>query len=222
MLPRSTVGKKIVMAATGIVLVGFVVGHMVGNLKIYLGADHFNAYARFLREVAEPLLGYSGALWGIRVVLLACVVLHVAAAYQLTRLSRAARPVGYAAGRPPASYAAWTMRWGGVVLLLFVVYHLLHFTLGTVGYGPGQFRHLDAYHNVVVGFRVWYVSAFYVAAMLALGLHLWHGTWSMLQTLGVLEPRWHRAVQTASAVLAVVVVAGNVSVPLAVLTGLLR
>jgi succinate dehydrogenase / fumarate reductase cytochrome b subunit len=222
MLPRSTVGKKIVMAATGIVLVGFVVGHMVGNLKIYLGADHFNAYARFLREVAEPLLGYSGALWGIRVVLIVCVVLHVAAAYQLTRLSRAARPVGYAAGRPPASYAAWTMRWGGVVLLLFVVYHLLHFTLGTVGYGPGQFRHLDAYHNVVVGFRVWYVSAFYVAAMLALGLHLWHGTWSMFQTLGLIDPRWHRAVHTAGAVLAVVVVAGNVSVPLAVLTGLLR
>jgi succinate dehydrogenase / fumarate reductase cytochrome b subunit len=222
MLPRSTVGKKIVMAATGVILVGFVVIHMVGNLKVYLGAEHFNAYARFLREVAEPLLGYSGALWGFRVVLLACVVLHVAAAYQLTRLNRAARPVGYAAGRRPASYAAWTMRWGGVVLLLFVVYHLLHFTLGSVGYGPGQFRHLDAYNNVVIGFRVWYVSLFYVAAMLALGLHLWHGTWSMFQTLGVIDPRWQRAVQAVGAVLAVVVVAGNVSVPLAVLTGLLR
>jgi succinate dehydrogenase cytochrome b subunit len=213
MLPRSTVGKKIVMAATGVILVGFVVIHMIGNLKIYLGAEHFNAYARFLREVAEPLLGYSGALWGFRVVLLACVVLHVAAAYQLTRLNQVARPVGY---------AAWTMRWGGVVVLLFVVYHLLHFTLGSVGYGPGQFRHLDAYNNVVIGFRVWYVSVFYLAAMLALGLHLWHGTWSMFQTLGVIDPRWQRAVQTAGAVLAVVVVAGNVSVPLAVMTGVLR
>lgn len=222
MLPRSTVGKKIVMAATGIVLVGFVVIHMIGNLKIYLGAEHFNAYARFLREMAEPLLGYSGALWGFRVVLLACVVWHVAAAYQLSRLNHAARPVGYAAGRQPSSYAAWTMRWGGVVLLLFVIYHLLHFTLGSVGYAPGQFRHLDAYNNVVTGFRVWYVSLFYVAAMLALGLHLWHGTWSMFQTLGVIDPRWERTVERAAAVLAVVTVAGNVSVPLAVLTGLLR
>ena len=222
MLPRSTVGKKIVMAATGIVLVGFVVAHMIGNLKIYLGAEHFNAYARFLREVAEPLLGYSGLLWGVRVVLLACVVLHVDAAYQLTRLSQAARPVGYAVSRRPTSYAAWTMRWGGFVLLLFVVYHLLHFTLGSVGYGPGQFRHLDAYHNVVIGFQIWYVSLFYVAAMLALGLHLWHGTWSMFQTLGVMSPRWDRTVQAAGAVLAVVVVAGNVSVPLAVMAGLLR
>jgi succinate dehydrogenase / fumarate reductase cytochrome b subunit len=222
MLPRSTVGKKIVMAATGIILVGFVVVHMIGNLKIYLGAEHFNAYALFLREMAEPLLGYSGALWGFRVVLLVCVVLHVAAAIQLTRLNHAARPVGYAAGRPPTSYAAWTMRWGGFVLLLFVIYHLLHFTLGSVGYAPGQFRHLDAYNNVVTGFRVWYVSLFYVVAMLALGLHLWHGTWSMLQTLGVIDPRWERTVERASAALAVVTVAGNVSVPLAVLTGLLR
>jgi succinate dehydrogenase / fumarate reductase cytochrome b subunit len=222
MLPRSTVGKKLVMAATGFILVGFVVAHMIGNLKIYLGAEHFNAYARFLREVAEPLLGYSGLLWGVRVVLLACVVLHIAAAYQLTRLNQAARPVAYAVGRRPASYAAWTMRWGGFVLLLFVIYHLLHFTLGSVGYAPGEFRHLDAYHNVVIGFQVWPVSMFYVAAMLALGLHLWHGTWSMFQTLGVMSPRWDLAVQTASGVLAVVVVAGNVSVPLAVLTGVLR
>lgn len=222
MLPKSSVGKKIVMAVTGLLLVGFVVGHMAGNLKIYLGPESFNAYALALREFGAHFLGYSGALWIARVVLLAAVVLHVASAYQLARTSHAARPVAYAQPRAPDSYAARTMRWGGVILLFFVVYHLLHFTFGVVGYGPGQFVHMDAYNNVVAGFKVWYVSLFYIVAMVALGFHLSHGVWSMFQTLGVSSPGAQRALRAIGPTVAAVVVAGNVSVPLAVMAGLVR
>jgi succinate dehydrogenase / fumarate reductase cytochrome b subunit len=219
----TSVGKKVVMAVTGVVLVGFVIVHMAGNLKIYFGEASFNAYATFLREMGAPLLMHEQALWTMRVILLAAVVLHLWAAVDLTQRSWAARPVGYRRKQDVAStYASRTMRWGGLIVLLFVVYHILHFTVGAVGFAPGQFQPTSVYQNVVAGFRVWYVSAFYVAAMLALGLHLWHGTWSMLQTLGVIDPRWERTVERVSAALAVVTVAGNVSVPLAVLTVLLR
>ncbi len=222
MLPKSSVGKKIVMAVTGLLLVGFVIGHMLGNLKIYTGPEHFNAYALGLREFGAVFLGYSGGLWIARVVLLAAVVLHIVSAYQLTRVSRAARPVAYAAPKAPESYAARTMRWGGVILLLFVVYHILHFTFGAVGYAPGQFVETDVYANVVAGFRVWYVSLFYIAAMAALGFHLSHGIWSMFQTLGVENPRAQRVLRALGPTVAAIVVAGNVSLPLAVMTGLVR
>lgn len=222
MLPKSSIGKKIVMAVTGFLLVGFVIGHMAGNLKIYTGREHFNAYALALREVGADFFGYSGALWVARVVLLVAVVLHIASAYQLARRSNAARPVRYAVPKAPDRYAARTMRWGGVILLLFIVYHLLHFTFGVVGYQPGQFVDLDAYSNVVAGFKVWYVSLFYIVAMVALGFHLSHGVWSMFQTLGVQDPRARRMLDALAATIAAVVVAGNVSVPLAVMTGLVR
>jgi succinate dehydrogenase / fumarate reductase cytochrome b subunit len=222
MLPKSTVGKKIVMAVTGILLVGFVIGHMAGNLKIYTGREHFNAYALALREFGADFLGYSGALWIARVALLVAVVLHIASAYQLARASQAARPVRYAQPKAPDRYAARTMRWGGVILLLFIVYHLLHFTFGAVGYAPGQFVHMDAYNNVVAGFRVWYVSLFYILAMVALGFHLSHGVFSMFQTLGVQSQRAQRGLDVLGPTVAAIVVAGNVSVPLAVMMGLVR
>src|SRR5712671_7876147 len=166
------VGKKVVMAATGVVLVGFVIAHMLGNLKIFLGAEAIDTYAVFLRTMGEPLVPYSVLLWVIRIVLLTCVALHITAAVQLTRMSWAARPQGYDTKKSIATtYAARTMRWSGVILVLFVVYHLLHLTAGVVSFQPGEFVHLSVYHNVVAGFSVWYVALFYIVAMACLCLH---------------------------------------------------
>jgi succinate dehydrogenase / fumarate reductase cytochrome b subunit len=216
----TTVGKKIVMAVSGVILVGFVIGHMLGNLKIFLGPDAFNTYATFLREVGEPLFPYSALLWTARLILLAAVVLHIVAAVELTRINWAARPRGYAVKRSIATtYAARTMRWSGVILALFIVYHILHFTVGVVGFRRGEFQHDSVYHNVVVGFSVWYVSLFYILAMAALCLHLDHGVWSMFQTLGLNSARINRALRGLSRFVALAVFAGFIAVPVAVLAG---
>ena len=217
------VGKKVVMAVTGLVLVGFVIAHMLGNLKIFLGAEAIDAYAGFLRTVGEPMFPDGSLLWVARVVLLACVALHITAAVQLTRMNRAARPHGYDTKRSIATtYAARTMRWSGVILALFIVYHLLHLTAGAVGFRPGQFHDLSVYHNVVAGFSVWYVALFYIVAMACLCLHLDHGIWSLLQTLGWNNARTTRALQALSRGVALVVFVGFISVPVAVLAGWLR
>jgi succinate dehydrogenase / fumarate reductase cytochrome b subunit len=219
-LYRSAVGKKAVMAATGIILFGFVLGHLLGNLKLYLGPDALNSYSRFLRTVGEPVVPANVLLWAVRLVLIAAVVLHVWAAWQLRRASRAARPDAYVAGtRIHTTYASRTMRWGGVIILLFVIYHLLHLTWGTLhpAFVPG-----DVYHNVVTGFQVWWVSLFYIAAQAALGFHLYHGLWSMFQSLGWSHPRfdlWRNGFAHAFAWL---ITLGNISFPVAVLSGLVR
>jgi len=218
----TSIGKKAVMAVSGLVLVGFILLHMVGNLKIYLGPEHFDAYAQGLRTLGEPILAYEQALWSMRLILLAAVVLHLVAAVQLTQTSWAARPIAYSEKEAvAATYAARTMRWGGVIVLLFVIYHLLHFTGGAVGYAPGQFQSGAVYRNVVAGFRVWYVSVFYVVAQAALGLHLYHGVWSMFQTLGM-NARGNGFYRGLAVVVAVIVTAGNVSIPLAVLAGVVN
>lgn len=211
----STIGQKIVMAVTGVVLFGFVVAHMLGNLQLYLGAEALNAYSVMLHEML-----HGGGLWIARAILLASVGLHIWAATSLTMVDRGARPVGYREWQAREStYASRTMRITGVFLLVFVVYHLLDLTLGTVN---PSFVEGDVYHNVLASFRVVPVAVMYLAAMLALGLHLRHGVYSMFQTLGVSHPRWERvAYQTATAV-AVLVVVGNLSFPLAVLFGLVR
>jgi succinate dehydrogenase / fumarate reductase cytochrome b subunit len=217
------VGKKVVMAVTGVVLVGFVVAHMLGNLKIFLGAEAIDAYAGFLRTMGEPLVPYSLLLWVVRIVLLTCVVLHIIAAVQLTRMNWAARPHGYDTKRSIATtFAAQTMRWSGVILAVFIVFHLLHLTGGLVGFQPGAFVHLSVYHNVVAAFSVWYVSLFYIVAMACLCLHLDHGIWSMLQTLGWNNARTTPALKALSRVVALVVFAGFISVPVAVLAGWVR
>ena len=217
------VGKKIVMAVTGVVLVGFVIAHMLGNLKIFLGAQAIDPYAVFLRTVGEPLFPYGGLLWVARVVLLACIALHITAAVQLTRMNWAARPQGYDTKRSIATtYAARTMRWSAVILVLFIVYHLLHLTAGAVGFQSGEFHDLSVYRNVVAGFSVWYVALFYIVAMACLCLHLDHGIWSMLQTLGWNNARTTRALQVLSRGLALVVFLGFISVPVAVLAGWVR
>jgi succinate dehydrogenase / fumarate reductase cytochrome b subunit len=217
------VGKKVVMAVTGVVLVGFVIAHMLGNLKIFLGAEAIDTYAVFLRTMGEPLAPYGLLLWAVRIVLLVCVALHITAAVQLTRMNWAARPYGYDTKRSIATtYAARTMRWSGVILVLFIIYHLLHLTTGAVGFRPGVFHDLSVYGNVVAGFSVWYVSLFYIVAMACLCLHLDHGIWSMLQTLGWNNARTTSVLQVLSRGLGLVVFLGFVSVPVAVLAGWLR
>jgi succinate dehydrogenase cytochrome b subunit len=211
----STIGQKIVMAVTGVILFGFVVGHMAGNLQLYLGAEALNAYSVMLREIL-----HGAGLWIARAVLLASVGFHIWAATSLTMVDRGARPVGYREWQAREStYASRTMRVTGVFLLVFVVYHLLDLTLGTVN---PSFVEGDVYHNVIASFRVVPVAVMYLLAMLALGLHLRHGVYSMFQTLGVSHPRWERVAYQAATALAVVVVVGNLSFPLAVLFGLVR
>jgi succinate dehydrogenase / fumarate reductase cytochrome b subunit len=216
----TAVGKKIVMAVTGIILVGFVIAHMLGNLKIFLGEEALNTYAVFLRTMGEPLFPYGVLLWTARIVLLTSVVLHIVAAAELTRINWAARPKGYDTKRSiAATYASLTMRLSGVILAFFVVYHLLHLTAGIVGYQPGEFHHLSVYKNVVAGFSVWYVSLIYILAMAALCLHLDHGVWSMFQTLGLNNARMTPALRALSRVIALAVFAGFILVPVAVLAG---
>jgi succinate dehydrogenase / fumarate reductase, cytochrome b subunit len=215
----TTVGKKIAMATSGVILIGFVVGHMVGNLKVYQGPEIFNHYAEGLRMFGLPFFSTGQLLWLVRVVLLAAVLIHIIAAFQLTRRARQARAVGYRRYDNDLvfSYASRTMVWGGVIILLFVVYHLLHFTFGTA---HPNFIHGDAYHNFVVGFSSVPVSVAYIAAMIPLGFHMYHGFWSMLQTLGANNPTYNRYRRPVAAFLAAIVVIGNISFPVAVLTGI--
>ena len=220
---HTMVGKKVVMAVTGLVLVGFVLAHMLGNLKIFLGGPTIDAYAAFLRTMGEPLFPYSALLWLARIVLITCVVLHITAAVQLTRMNWAARPQGYDTKHAiSTTYAARTTRWSGVILALFIIYHLLHLTGGAVGFKPGAFRHMAVYHNVVASFSVWYISLFYIVAMACLCLHLDHGIWSMFQTLGGNNARTTSVLKGLSRGLALIVFAGFISVPVAVLAGWLR
>jgi succinate dehydrogenase / fumarate reductase cytochrome b subunit len=216
---RSTIGRKAVMALTGLALFGFVVVHMIGNLKIFTGEEHFNAYAVGLRDFGKPFFAHEQFLWVMRAGLLAAVLGHIASAVSLTRTSHAARPIGYVVHKPTtSSYASRTMRWGGLIIVLFVVYHLLHLTTGDV---HPDYIEGDVYHNVISGFEVWYVSAFYILANLALGMHLFHGLWSMFQTLGRGSGRFSRQVRAFSVVAAVLITVGNISIPIAVLTGVL-
>src|SRR5258705_11454222 len=153
---HTQIGKKVVMAVTGVVLVLFVIAHMLGNLKIFVSADEINAYSRCLREAGMPELGYGQLLWVVRIVLLLCVTLHITAAIQLTRMSWAARPIRYDVKRNiETTFAARMMRWGGVLLVVFVIFHLLHLTGGVVGFVAGQVKHLALFQNVVGGVSVW-------------------------------------------------------------------
>lgn len=211
----STIGRKLVMAITGVILIGFVIGHMLGNLQIYLGPAALDAYGEFLEEFL-----HGAGIWIARAGLLVTVLLHIWAAWSLSRTSLQARPVGYReTEHRDSTYASRTMRWSGPILLLFVIYHILHLTLGNV---HPSFEEGHVYHNVIAGFSVWPVSLFYILAMLALGLHMYHGVWSMTQTLGLSHPRYNRLRRAGAALVTAVVVGGNISIPVAVLTGLVR
>jgi succinate dehydrogenase / fumarate reductase cytochrome b subunit len=209
----TTVGKKILMAVTGIILVLYVIAHMLGNLQIYIGAEQIDAYARFLHS--KPAL-----LWVARSVLLFCLAVHTLAAVQLWLRNRASRPVKYRVFRPPSvDLAARTMVWSGPIVLAFVVYHILHFTTGDA---HPQFEELAPFHNVVTAFAVWWVAAIYIVANLVLAFHLYHGVWSLFQSLGWDHPRWGYLRRILAAAVAVVVGTANISIPLAVLAGVVH
>ena len=201
------------MAVTGLIMVGFLIVHMVGNLQMFAGPLKINEYAAALRRLG-PLL------WIARAGLAVALVLHVIAAYQLTRRKQTARPVGYAHEEPQVStVAARTIRWGGVLLLVFIVLHLLHFTFGTI---HPAFDHKDIYGNIVAGFQIWWVALLYLAAMVGLGLHLYHGTWSSFRTLGLTRASGDPLKRRLAAVLAWVLYLGFSIVPIAVLAGIVR
>jgi succinate dehydrogenase cytochrome b subunit len=211
----STNGKKAVMAVTGAILLLFVIGHMLGNLQVFAGAEQLNGYGRFLHGVPE-------ILWGVRAVLIVAVVLHIWASVELAIRKTKARPVSYAQrDNVASSYASRTMYWSGPILLAFVIYHLLHLTAGAIHPG-GEFVPADVYHNVVTGFQVWYVSAWYIFAMVLLGFHIRHGAWSMFQSVGINHPRHTPILKKAALVLAILIVAGYISIPLSVMSGLVK
>jgi succinate dehydrogenase / fumarate reductase, cytochrome b subunit len=215
---RSAVGKKWVMAVTGIMLLGFVLAHMVGNLKIYLGASHMNEYAEWLRTLGEPALPRTVLLWGMRIGLTLAFVLHIVSAAQLTRMNRRARPVQYQSKRDyvAANFASRTMRWTGVIVGLFVIFHLLDLTWG----GTGEtFVRGNAYENVIHSFQRVPVAIVYIVANIALAIHIFHGAWSMFQSLGWNNPRWNDARRKFALAFALVIGIANVSFPLLVVTG---
>jgi succinate dehydrogenase / fumarate reductase cytochrome b subunit len=217
---RSSIGKKAVMAVTGAFLFGWILLHMLGNLKVYLGPEHYNEYAQFLITMGAPLLPNKTALILVRTLLLIAVFFHIDSAVRLTLMNQAARPVGYRQRQyPAASYASRTMRWGGVIIFLFVFYHLGHLTFGK--FHP-DFVENDVYHNFVAGFRVWWASAIYIVANLALGLHLYHGLWSMFNSLGLNHPKFESAKRIFATAFALIITLGNISFPVAVLIGVVR
>jgi succinate dehydrogenase / fumarate reductase cytochrome b subunit len=208
---QASIGKKAVMAGTAVVLFGYVIGHLAGNLQVYLGAEQMDHYAAFLHSM--PVL-----LWGVRALLLVCVVLHITASIQLTILKRQARPIGYVKKDAVGSnIASRSMIWSGAMIAAFVVYHLLDLTAGVAN--TAQYQELHAYENLVYSFQRLPVSVFYIIAMVLLGMHLYHGIWSMFQTLGFSHPRYTPLIKRTAAVVAILITAGFISIPIAVMTG---
>jgi succinate dehydrogenase / fumarate reductase cytochrome b subunit len=209
---------KFVMAVTGAVLILYLVAHMIGNLKVFFGEESLDSYAEWLRVVGEPALPAEGLLWLVRIVLLVSVVAHIVAATVLARRARRARPVKYAHRRPVStSYASRTMRWGGVIIGLFVIYHILDLTTGTLN--PLGVRG-EVYDNVVADFSRWYITLAYTLAVVAVGFHVRHGVWSALQTLGRSSGPCQTRYKAIALVFAVVLTAGFLAVPFAVQFGL--
>jgi succinate dehydrogenase / fumarate reductase cytochrome b subunit len=213
---RSTVGKKVIMAGTGVILVGFVIIHMASNLLVFESPGKLDAYAAFLRSTGS-------LLWIARGILLAAVILHIDAAWKLSRRSQASRPQGYVKREPQVStWGARTMRWGGVLLLGFIVYHLLHFSFGRLHADYPSFHHAMVNHNVATGFGSFGVVIFYELAMVALGLHLYHGIAAMVLSLGASHPRYSPMWRKAATAIAVVTALGFMSIPIAVYLGWVR
>jgi succinate dehydrogenase / fumarate reductase cytochrome b subunit len=210
----SSVGKKVIMAVTGLIWVAYLITHMLANLLVFQGPTNINAYSAFLH-------GTGGALWAARLVLIAALVLHVVAAAQLADRRQEARPQGYAAGRRPhtSTFAARTIRWGGALILLFLVYHILHFTVGTA---HPSFADLNPYHNVATGFRDPLVVALYLVAVAVVGLHLYHGIWSSGRSLGTSPPSPRPLRRSLAIMFAIVIWLGFSVIPIAVYAGIVR
>jgi succinate dehydrogenase / fumarate reductase, cytochrome b subunit len=212
---QTTVGKKAIMALTGGILFLFVIGHLAGNLQVFEAPEKINRYAAFLKSV--PAL-----LWSARVVLLISVVLHIWSSFELWLLQRQARPIKYVKKENiHSTYASRTMMWSGPIILAFVIWHLLQFTLGAVHPGA-PFSEQNVYNNVVLGFEVWPVALFYIIAMIMLCCHLYHGLWSMFQSLGINHPVYTPWIQVLAKVVAIAIAIGYISIPVAVLAGLLK
>jgi succinate dehydrogenase / fumarate reductase cytochrome b subunit len=208
----TTIGKKAVMAATGVVLAGFVAGHLLGNLQIFLGPERFNGYARALKSLPE-------LLWPVRITLLISVILHIWSSIQLAVVKSEARPIGYVRTKSIASsYASRTMYMSGPIVALFIIYHLMQFTFGV---GGTPYMESDAYGNVINGFRVPAVSLFYILAMGLLCIHLRHGFSSVVQSLGLLHPRYTPRLKALAVIVATLIFLGFISIPVAVLAGVI-
>ncbi|HSK91103.1 MAG TPA: succinate dehydrogenase cytochrome b subunit [Euzebyales bacterium] len=217
---RSALGKKYVMAVTGVVWMGYIFAHMIGNLKIFVGPESINAYGEWLRHsLLYPILPEHVALWLMRIGLIVALALHVHAAYALTRMNQRSRPVKYQSKRDyiAADFAARTMRWTGVIVLLFIGYHLADFTWGWAN--PG-FERGEVYRNAVASLSNPIVAGFYIAANLALGVHLYHGVWSLFQSLGINQRRFNPWRRSFAIAFAVITIGGFITVPIAVLLGI--
>jgi len=216
----STIGKKYVMAITGLIWFGYLIAHLWGNLKIFAGPVFLNDYGGFLRTVGEPFFGFSQLLWVARIILIPAFVVHIWAAISLAGRDNKARPKSYSMRRNlESTFASRTMIYGGIFILLFVIFHVLDLTFGTVN--PG-FEEGQIYRNVIASFSRPLVSLFYILAMIAVGLHLFHGVWSMFQTLGWNTTRTNRLIRNFATFAAVALTIGNISIPLAVLTGVVK
>lgn len=218
---RSTITLKLLMAASGILFLLYVLAHMYGNLKAFSGHDAYNEYAHHLRTLGEPMLPYEGFLWIMRAALILALVVHVYAAVTLWRRASGARSQKYVVKKNIASsLSSRTMRWGGLTILLFVVWHLINFTVGKVNVAGGETN--DPYNLLVDTFDTWWMTVIYLLAMLALGMHLHHGTWSAAQTLGLTNnTRARRNAKTLGWILAVVIAGGFSLVPIFVLAGVI-
>jgi succinate dehydrogenase / fumarate reductase cytochrome b subunit len=213
---QSSNGKKAVMAVTGAILFLFVVGHLLGNLQIFENRERLNTYSHFLKSLGEML-------WLVRGILILCVVLHIVATVQIALRNRQARPIAYAKKKSVnSSYADRTMYWSGPIILAFVIFHLLEFTAGRLHPGAAAFSEQDVYFNVVSGFRVWWVSAWYIFSMILLGFHLRHGIWSMFQSVGINHRPHTRALKQAALWIAILITLGYISIPICVLAGWVR
>ncbi|MBM3660085.1 MAG: succinate dehydrogenase cytochrome b subunit [Actinobacteria bacterium] len=214
----SAIAKKWLMAITGIMLMGFVFAHMVGNLKVYLGADDLNHYGEWLREMGEPIFPRTVLLWIMRIGLIGAFAVHIVSAAQLTRMNRKARPDKYESPRDyaAANFASRTMRWTGVIVGLFVIFHLLDLTWGATG---ADWTRGEVYENLVASFQRVPVAIVYILANIALGIHLYHGGWSMFQSLGWNNRKFNDWRRLFAIGFAAIIVVGNVSIPLLVVTG---
>ncbi len=225
-LYKSSVGKKWVMALTGIGLMGFAFAHMVGNLKMYLGPAEMDHYGEFLRELLVPILPRTVALWLLRIGLIGAFVFHIHAAYGLTMINRKARPKKYESPRDyiAVNFAARTMRWTGIIFALFLLFHLADLTWG-VNAVNSDFVRGEPYQNLAYSLDRWPVALLYIVGNIALGIHLYHGGWSIFQSLGSMSPRFnprHNPLRRGFAAGFAIIVAGiNVSFPIAVLTGVI-
>lgn len=218
-LYRSSVGKKILMAITGFLWFGFLIGHVLGNLKAFQGATVFDAYAHHLRIIGEPILPEKGFLWLFRLVMLTAFLIHVYLSWQTSRQSWAARSTKYKKkANQNFDFASAWMRWGGVLILVFIVFHILHMTTGTV---HPDFQEGNAYHNLVTGLANPLIAGFYVLAMVAILFHLYHGIWSMFQTLGANHPKYAHMRRPLAVLVSIVIFLGFISIPVAIVTGMI-